>query len=283
MTANQMLSKVRHLPPISAAALQLASLLGQPTTSNQDVIEIIKEDAVLTAKLLRACNASSLGLRERIASVDQAVLMLGHGQIHQMAMALSLQGPLTVPLPAYALQNNDLWRHSVLAAAAAELAVADGLEVGVDSSTAFTIGLLHDMGKLITSEFFTRESLIAIREHIREGATPLQAERTVLGTDHAEVGASLLYLWRLPDPIVEGVALHHQPALWPRLRVSALAAFANRMAHQAAAVQAGRTAPASDHNDLLQSLGFNAQSVEDLVSRIGQRSAVANESVILSA
>lgn len=283
MTANQMLSRVRHLPPISAAALKLAGLLGQATTSNEDVVAIIKEDAVLTARLLRACNSSALGLRERIGSVDQAVLMLGHSQIFQMAMALSSRGPLGVPLPAYALQNNDLWRHSVWAATAAQLVVDDGLDVGVESSMAFTIGLLHDLGKLITSEFFTREALITIREHIREGQTQVQAEKTVLGADHAEVGASLLYLWRLPDAIIEGVALHHQPVLRPRPRVSTLAAFADRIAHHVRAAQSGLAAPArSEEEALFDCLGFPPQDLEDFVARICERSAVANDALALA-
>lgn len=57
----------------------------------------------------------------------------------------------------------------------------------------------------------------------------------MLGTDHAEVGACLLHIWRLPDWIIEAVAHHHEPALEPSPQLSAVTHLANRIAHLAEA------------------------------------------------
>ena len=38
-----------------------------------------------------------------------------------------------------------------------------------------------------------------------------EAEREIFEASHAEVGAYLLGLWGLPDPIIEAVAFHHHP------------------------------------------------------------------------
>jgi putative nucleotidyltransferase with HDIG domain len=283
MTASQMLAKVRTLPPISNAALELGRLLGRVDSSNEDVVRILKQDPVLTAKLLRACNSSALGLKQRIASVDQALLILGHGQVFQMVTALAFRDPLAAPLPAYGLQNNDLWRHCLLSAKAGEIAVADGLDVGIDRSMAFTIGLLHDLGKLITGEFLTRQALIAIREHVVEGYPPVQAEREVLGTDHAEVGATLLYLWRLPEPLIEAISLHHQPVLQPEPRPSALAWLADRLAHLATASESlQRVPPLGDAAKNFAALGCATENLESLLARIREPSAVADESLVLT-
>src|SRR5438093_1490187 len=84
MTAHQMLAKVRNLPPISMAALELAGLLDGAETNNEELVAVLKRDSVLTAKLLRACNSAALALNEPVASVDQAVFVLGHNQISQM-------------------------------------------------------------------------------------------------------------------------------------------------------------------------------------------------------
>jgi HD-like signal output (HDOD) protein len=80
-----------------------------------------------------------------------------------MVMAMSLRGCLDTPLNAYGIEASNLWRHSLLAATPAELVVNRGINIEVDSSTAFTVGLLHDIGKLITNRLFTAE-LIGLDE-----------------------------------------------------------------------------------------------------------------------
>ena len=105
MTAHEMVAKVRNLPPVSHAALKLVSLLDQPDAGNDEVVDVLKNDSVLTAKLLRACNAPAVGLAEPVTSVDQAVLILGHNQIMQMVTALAFGGPMSVQLPGYAIES----------------------------------------------------------------------------------------------------------------------------------------------------------------------------------
>lgn len=231
MTAHEMVAKIRNLPPVSHAALRLISLLDRPESSNEEVVQVLKNDSALTAKLLRACNSPAMGLAEPVTSVDQAVFILGHRQILQMVTALAFSGPMSISLPGYAIEASELWRHSLIAASAAQVTMADRTQFVVESSTAFTVGLLHDIGKLVMAQFLTNENQTAIRRRIGEGLSSAEAERDVLGTDHAEVGASLLYLWRLPDNIVEAVANHHQPVLEPEPRLSVVAHVANCIAH----------------------------------------------------
>ena len=275
-----MLAKTRHLSPISTGAMQLVSLLGQPETSNEKVIEIIKQDSVLTAKLLCACNSPALGLKAPIASVDHAVLVLGHSHILRTVTALAFRGPLDVPLLGYSLGAKALWHHSLTAAVAAEMAVASGLSVGLDSSTAFTIGLLHDFGKLVTTQFLARQALVAARERFTQGRSSVEAEREVLGTDHAEVGAAVLDLWRLPAQIVEAVALHHQPVFTPQPRSSALAWFANQIAHQTEAARSGQQPRASGIDARIVDLGFSPEQLEDLIGRASQAFQEVNQQLL---
>ena len=283
LNAHQMIARVRNLPPISAAALELTRQLGRAEANQEDILRALKQDSVLTARLLRACNSPALALRMPVTSVDHAVLMLGHKELFQMVLALAARGPLSIPLGAYAMQNEDLWRHSLLSATAAEMAVSDGLQVGMDSSTAFTVGLLHDIGKLITNQFFSRECMVAMRQLIVEGFSPTQAEKEVLGADHAEVGAGLLYIWRLPEPIIEAVARHHEPVLRPEPRASALASFASHMAHHAASLPAlGQTQPREHEREVLEALGFGPERFPAFVERIQSVSADTNEVMLVA-
>jgi putative nucleotidyltransferase with HDIG domain len=234
MTPREMVAKVKHLPPVPHAALQLVTLLGQSTVSNEDLVQVLKYDNVLTAKLLRACNSPWLGLQEPVSSVDQAVLMLGHNQILQMVLNLAFGTSMAVALPGYAVEASELWRHSLITASAAEVAAGRNLELNADPAVAFTAGLLHDIGKLVFNEVLTRDTQAALRQRITQGGlSRVEAEKEITGADHAEVGACLLEQWRLPEDIVEAVANHHRPALEPRPRISAIVHLANCLAHLA--------------------------------------------------
>ena len=111
-------------------------------------------------------------------------------------------------------------------------------DISTNGSTAFTAALLHDIGKIVISQFLNPEALLAIRQRLARGASASEAERAVLGTDHAEVGGGLLHMWHLPAPITEAVALHHHPVLDPP-ELSSLTSFADLVAHRADAAARG--------------------------------------------
>jgi len=232
MTANEVVAKVKNLPPVSFAALKLVNLLEQSAVSNDEVVQVLKCDNVLTAKLLRACNSPYFGLEEPVASVDQAVLILGHQQILHIVLTLAFGGAMVVPVPGYAVEANELWRHSLITATAAELLVRDGVDMNVEVPVAFTVGLLHDMGKLVLGQMLTPDLQTEIRSRIEtKQISRAEAEREVLGTDHADVGACLLQSWHLPEEIIEATANHHHPIVEPRPKLSVITHVANCLAH----------------------------------------------------
>jgi putative nucleotidyltransferase with HDIG domain len=234
MTAPEIINKVKNLPPISQAALKLVSLLEQASISNDEVVQVIKCDNVLTAKLLRACNSPYFGLEEPVSSVDQAVLMLGHQQILHIVLTLAFGSAMVVPLPGYAVEASELWQHSLITATAAEIVAAEAYDLNVEAPVAFTVGLLHDIGKLVMSQAIKPEIQAEIRDLIeKQQCSRSEAEKVVLGTDHGEVGACLLQSWRLPDEVIEAVLNHHNPIVEPRPKLSVITHVANCLAHLA--------------------------------------------------
>ena len=234
MTAPELVAQVRDLPAVSPAALRLIQLLGQDTVGNAEVIQTLKCDAVLTAKLLRLCNASSIALAEPVASVDQAVILLGHQEILRLVLALTCGKALAAPVPGYALEANELWSHSLVTAVAAEIVAGDGIVAEASLSVAFTVGLLHDIGKLVMGQALTPELQATLRHEVTaHGHSRAEAERLVLGADHAEVGACLLRAWRLPENLVEAVASHHQPGRAAQPGLTEVVFLANCLAHLA--------------------------------------------------
>jgi putative nucleotidyltransferase with HDIG domain len=266
MNAEEMVAKAKDLPPVSHAALKLVSLLDQPAISNEDVVRVLKHDGVLTAKLLRSCNSPAWGFEEPVASVDQAVLLLGHQQILHVVLSLTFGGAMSVSLPAYSVEAEELWRHALITAVAAEILVKNGADVGAEAPVAFTAGLLHDIGKLVIAQFLSPEAREAVCKLIEEkGLARVEAEKSVLGADHCETGARLLQVWRVPEEIVEAVANHHRPAVEPRAALSTLVHVANCVAHLAGSAPGWEAYAMRASNAPAEALGLSGESLEGMI------------------
>jgi putative nucleotidyltransferase with HDIG domain len=269
MSAQELVAKVKNLPPVSQAALHLVSLLEQPAVSNSEVVNVLKYDNVLTAKLLRACNSPFFGLTEPITSVDQAVLILGHQQILHIVLTLAFGSAMVVPLPGYAVEAKELWRHSLITASAAEVVVNELPELNLEAPVAFTVGLLHDIGKLVLGQALTPELQTLIRDRIEQGLiSRAEAEKEILGTDHGEVGAVLLKSWNIPEEIIEAVANHHHPVLKPRPKLSVVTHIANCVAHLAGSAPGWDSFALRVDNEVTVALELNHEKLEIMMADV---------------
>ncbi len=278
MTAHEIVVQARKLPQVSEAALKLVELLDDTENNYHEAAELIRSDSLLTAKLLKACNSSALGLAEPVSSVDQALLLLGYDQVMGLVLSLGFGSSMKVALPGYAIEVNGLWRHAFTTATVAETMIRRGLCPAADAAEAFTAGLLHDFGKLIMAQVLPVEAHAAIHQHMAaEGLGSIEAEREVLGTDHAEVGACLLHLWRLPHWIVEAVTCHHRPVLQPRPQLSAIVHLANRVVHIADGGPGAEAYAFHGEEPVVQAFEFEAQEQEELVATVQESAERANE------
>ena len=90
----------------------------------------------------------------------------------------------------------------------ARAAALIGKETGhADPDEFFVAGLAHDVGKLITVQLLPK-STQKIQEKAAGGTPYARAERSLLGVDHAELGACLCERWKLP-PLLAASVGHH--------------------------------------------------------------------------
>ena len=280
MNAQAIVSAVRQLPSPSPAISRLLELLQDPEGSHEEVIDVVKQDAVLTAKVLQRCNAAAEYRTQPVGSVNQAVFLLGYRKIFQMVMSLSFGNTLQRGLPGYALEPGDLWRHSLLTALLSESLAAQST-LTVLPSIAYTAALVHDIGKTVLDQVLDPQLLEAVRREAESGDTTwLLAEQTVLRTDHSEVGACLLKRWNFPENIIEAVEHHHQPIIAPQPQLSALVHVANGLAldvdqgsPQHSPAPQGSTAEAVGLN--LEHIARSLMAASDRLQEIEQLAAVA--------
>jgi putative nucleotidyltransferase with HDIG domain len=263
MTANDLISKVKNLVPVSPAALNLVGLLNQPGVGNDDVVSVLKFDNVLTAKLLRACNSPYFGLVEPVSSVEQAVFLLGHQQILHIALSIAFSSAMNSPAPGHASEAKALWEHSLVTALAAENIARENSRFAAELSVAFTAGLLHDIGRIIFGHALTADQQTAIRSQtIQNRLSRTAAEKQVLGLDHAEVGRCLLQSWRLPDTIIEAVGNHHRPVSRPRPQLSAVVNVADGLAWSIESGQGWETFIVQADADAVEALEITPETLD---------------------
>jgi putative nucleotidyltransferase with HDIG domain len=168
----------------------------------------IKHDPGMTANVLKLANSAFFGMSRKVESLQTAVSVLGMKRLFEVVVAGTVAQPMTMRLPGYNLDADELLRHSVwVAVASGELAKTLHLST---PDMLFTAGLLHDIGKIILNDFVQKEWSRMEAAKMEDEAFDL-IERKVLGLNHAEVGAELLDQWHFPSELITVLRWHHQP------------------------------------------------------------------------
>ena len=207
ITFEQLIQHAGNLPPMPQVAQKVLQLIRNPETNASDMADAIKVDQVLTGMVLRWANSAYYGLANKVSTVQQAVVVLGMNNMQSLILSSSVAGFLSRPLPGYALERGELWRHSVGVATVARNICGTGARQSAEET--YHAGLLCDIGKLAFEMVLQREGVGRLELH--RGAF-VDLERSLLGVDHAALGAEMARRWSLPEIIVNTIAFHHQPS-----------------------------------------------------------------------
>lgn len=268
MTAEEIIDRASDIPVVSETARKLTIQLYQPDLHRSELVKTIRCDNILTAKLLRACNSAQVALREPIVSLDQALLLLGDETIFRMVCALGFGSSFNMG-PGYATEANGLWTHSLSTGVGAEFLAETQSYSDFLPATAFTAGLLHDIGKTVLSRIMNSKQRADIRAKMdAESISRVAAEKAVLGSDHCEVGSCLLKRWSLPEPIIEAVANHHAPVTQPTVLLSAVVYLANSVAHLSTVTQNREANVARTAKTVAEALRLDLSNVERLITAV---------------
>jgi diguanylate cyclase (GGDEF)-like protein len=198
-----------QLPTLPAVAIGLLDLAKDPETEIRDVIELVKSDPAISAKLVKAANSTFFGFRSEVRSIDRAVPLLGTTVTTSLSLSFSLSDDSMAAGP-MAAHYNKYWQQSVVQASAAESLcrqVGHGL-----ASEYFLVGLLLDLGRLAMLKVVPREYRVPLEAFDSNGKDLVVTEQEHLGIDHVEVGVQLMTNWKLPESLVRAVRTHHSSA-----------------------------------------------------------------------
>jgi HD-like signal output (HDOD) protein len=178
-----------------------------------EIERIILLDSALAAATLRLANSASVASAEPIGSVEQAIVMLGHRELYRIASLSLVSRWEEHHHKALPWEPGDYTRHSLCTALAAEVIAEGGDQF--DPPMSYTVGLVCDVGKLVMAyvgaAFYPRVTACLSGDTV----TWEEAERSVFGYDHAEVGARLLRSWRFPEHFAQAVEFQLKPEAAP--------------------------------------------------------------------
>jgi putative nucleotidyltransferase with HDIG domain len=264
VTVEALIAQVEELSAPAPSVVKLLGLLNRADLDNEAVVEVVRTDVVLSAKMLALVNSAYFAPPSPVESLNEALFFLGYEQVHRLAVAIGLGGIMNRKAAGYAMDEGEFWRHSLLTAKAGELVARDWRKS--EGNVGYTAGLLHDIGKLVLNQTLDRGAQEEMRRAIEErGQAGLVAEQNLLGTNHAEVGAALLRKWSLPEHIVEAVELHHEP-MRSQERLPAVIALADGMAHMATSGASGLSE--GTEKDLLEKLQIERMKYEELLGEV---------------
>jgi HD-like signal output (HDOD) protein/GGDEF domain-containing protein len=197
-----------QLPTLPTVAVRLLDLSRDPETEIRDVIDVIKSDPAISAKILKSTNSSFFGFKSQVTSIDRAVPLLGTTVVTSLALSFSLVEAAMTTGPLALLYNN-YWKQSIVQACAAEILSkysGKGLECEY-----FLAGLLADLGRLAMLKTIPRDYQPVLEAAHNEQGNLVEYESKMLGVNHVEVGTKLMENWKLPAALQQAVRLHHAP------------------------------------------------------------------------
>jgi len=209
LSAQQLVQDRIDLVSLPDVALELNTLCDDPTTTAQDIADVIITDAALTARLLQIVNSPFYSFPNEVDTITMAITIVGTTQLRDLAMATLVIQKFN-NIPEQLVSPEKFWCHNIACATAARTIVT---ELGIkQSERVFVAGLLHDIGKLLM--YLAHPDLSFELLELSKARADLdmnQLEETAFGYDHAALGAALMKEWGLPESLIEPVKYHHTP------------------------------------------------------------------------
>lgn len=203
-------ANMTSLPSLPEQYEQIMHELQSEDPSLQKVGEIIESDVAMSAKILQLVNSAFFGLARHMSSPSEAAMYLGVDVLKSLVLTTGVfsqfEGNKVEPSVLHAI-----WTHSTNVGSLAKNIALEESEDKLFADYALMGGLMIDVGKLVFATNFP-DKFAQVLSTTGSGEVPDHvAEKELFSHSHTDVGAYLVGLWGLPNPVVECVAYHHEP------------------------------------------------------------------------
>jgi HD-like signal output (HDOD) protein len=199
---EEILKKIKQLPPLPESAMQIEEVYQNPDSSFNDMVKILEKDPLLTAGILKAANSPLYGFSREINAISQAVSLFGMGTVRGFALASIVKKSFALDLSPYGI-SNDMFsalskkQHGLMTAWCIR---KENKLLGILSPAAFLV----EIGKvLIAQQIMSDGKEKEFQTALKELGDVEAAERQVVGVDTPEVSGTIFSQWKFEEGLVD--------------------------------------------------------------------------------
>ncbi|MBF0233283.1 MAG: HDOD domain-containing protein [Desulfamplus sp.] len=201
---------IDSLTPVPQTALKILRIIQQDNYTLELVSNELKKDQVLAAKTIKMCNSVVFGGKIKIDTLKDALLILGESTLIHSVITAAIKSYFSqCETSGYSLCRGGMFFHSVGCAVTSE--IISTLTGKSNPRTAYTAGLLHDIGKVVLDQHIAECSPLFFRELHHKKTDSLSIEDTILGINHCEAGRMLADKWTFSNALTDVISFHHSP------------------------------------------------------------------------
>ncbi|MCV6589374.1 MAG: HDOD domain-containing protein [Marinobacterium sp.] len=210
MHIEDLLSQTHRLPNVPQAVRLLIQQLNNPDADYNRIAAKVGEDQTLSIQVLRTVNSAQFGLNRKIASIEEAVVIMGMERLKTLVIASGLASSVR---EIDGLDLGRFWNESFRVAIVSQYLGERSSRVEPD--IAFTAGVIHNTGRLLL-HLAAPEQAMSIQRQLDNSMDldRYQLEQKTLGFTSLEAGKALMDLWEFPPILGEAILQHRRPLDW---------------------------------------------------------------------
>jgi len=205
---NDILTHIKNLPPLPKSVMEVQKITSDPNSSIKDLVNVIKEDPMLTANLLKAANSPLYGFTRQIKTVDQAVSLFGMSTVKGFVISFAIRNTLKFDLGAYGIDESKF--HDV-ATKRNSIAInwykLQRSKLDVIATDSFLI----DIGAVIISLYLISKGLDEEFKNKLNHQNRYNLEKEYTGYDTSEVTAEIFKHWHFADELIKPIENINNP------------------------------------------------------------------------
>ncbi len=255
------------VPP--CVAVQYLSKLAPSRFSPASVADTLECEPACAAAILSVAQRQAAGPVRQRHAVRLVLDRLDANDVRDTLLRIKVAAGFEIDFADQQLgspDRKDLILHS-LAVACCVRRIAEAAS-GIDPQLAWSAGLLHDIGKFALQDVMPKSLAAIAREAEATNAALYAAEHRHLGTNHTLLGKQLAQRWRLPEPIMLAIWLHHRDASAlesvGEARIALLVKAADSIARRAGIGQSGSFDIVDPLGGIAESIGVPAKTLQQI-------------------
>jgi len=210
LSVQELVNNIDSVVSLPSIFTRIDNLINNPDSNLSDIAYIISEDPGLSVRLLKIANSAMFNFPSEIDTITRAITVIGTKQLRDLVLATKV---ITMfdHIDSNIVDMNSFWKHSIATGILSRILASYRREPNTEYF--YLLGLLHEIGRLVMYIEIPELTAKAVSNGIESNVSLHQSELSVIGFDHAVVGAELIAKWNLPASMYDAICYHHRPLL----------------------------------------------------------------------